>query len=620
MSNKDDKTPPPDLSDIIDAKKKLSIRKRLSRLKPTRRNLDRNEKRLLRHANKFIISRWDNLRIVREQIAGWLILMTCLIVFAFVQIMIYNRNDMSLAPIGGGTYAEGVVGKIDTISPLYAATDRERAASKLVYSGLFEYDGTGNLRPELATSYSVSDDGKIYTVKLRSNVRWSDGQAFSADDVVSTIGLVKNAMVDSVLNSSWKSIEVKKVDDKTVAFELKNPLASFPFALTFGVLPNHVMKDVAPGNIRSFSIEDVYEIVGTGPFIYRSSEALANGHTIFHFGANDKYFRGKPRLTVFNVQTYENSDNLLNGFRTREANAAAGLNVSSATKSLTMKNSQLVQNPLADGVFALFNNSRPITGDQTIREALRLAIDRDKLRTLVVSSGNDETKQLSIPNALETPMISQSVNGLSALKQPGYDPKAAAEKLDAAGWKLNKDNQREKDGTIMSLEMVTIKGADYETVASSMAESWRQLGIEVNLILADPSNAQQNYFVTRSYDVLVYQIHLGADPDVYAYWGSSQANAYGLNLANYKSTISDLAMTNARSQLDRVKRDARYIDFAKRWIADAPAIALYQPNFYYLKSAESRSIDDELQMVDPASRFSDVSSWTVRLGQLKNTP
>ena len=121
-------------------------------------------------------------------------------------------------------------------------------------------------------------------------------------------------------------------------------------------------------------------------------------------------------------------------------------------------------------------------------------------------------------------------------------------------------------------------------------------------------------------NVLVYQIHLGADPDVYAYWGSSQANAYGLNLADYKSTISDLAMTNARSQMDQTKRDARYIDFAKRWIADAPAIALYQPNFYYLKTTDSRSINDNLQMVDPTSRFSDVSSWTVKFGQVKNTP
>lgn len=315
--------------------------------------------------------------------------------------------------------------------------------------------------------------------------------------------------------------------------------------------------------MRSFSVEDIDKIVGTGPFTYSSSEALANGYRVIHFSANENYFRGKPRLAVLNIQTFENSDKLLEGFETKEVNAVAGLSISSAAKSLATKTISSSRVHWVDGVFALFNNSRPITGDQTVREALRLAIDRDALRKLVVLSDDDTTEKLATPNALETPMISQSVKGLDALKRQAMTSKAAAEKLDAAGWKLNADKKREKDGTVMSLEIVTIKGADYEPAAKSIADAWRKLGIEVNLTSADPSSAQENFFVTRSYDVLVYQIHLGADPDVYAYWGSSRANAYGLNLADYKSTISDLAMTNARSQMDQTKRDARYIDFCE---------------------------------------------------------
>ncbi len=617
MATKDETPPLPSPADADNAKKRWSLKKRWTKLKPTRRNLDRNEKKLLKHANKFIISRWNNLRVVRQQIAGWLVLVAFFIVLAFVQLSLYARSDLVLAPVDGGTYAEGVVGKIDTISPLYAATDRERAASKLVYSGLLEYDETGHLRPELAESYTISEDGKTYTVILRPNVEWSDGKTFVADDVVLTVNLMKNAMVDSVLASSWRSIEVNKIDDKTVTFTLKSPLASFPFALTFGVLPSHVMRDVTPISTRGFSAENPDKIVGTGPFTYSSKEALVSGHNLWHFVANQRYFRGEPRLGAFNVQTYGTADDLLAGFKSNEVNAASGLNVATAAASLNLKNDQLVQSPLADGVFALFNNTGPVTSSQEVREALRLATDRVKLRQVAVSS---DGAQLQIPVALETPMISQSVNGISDLKQPGYDVTAASEKLDAAGWKLNGDNKREKDGTVMVLGMVTIKGTDYEPVANALAVAWRQLGIEVNLTLADPSSVQQNYFVTRGYDVLVYQIHLGADPDIYAYWGASQANAYGLNLANYKSTISDLALTNARTQTDTAKRDARYTDFAKRWIADVPAIALYQPNYYYLKSAESRSLPDDFSMVEPAARFSDVNTWTAKLDHLKNTP
>lgn len=620
MPNKDDVSQSPDSVDASSKKKGPSLKKRLSKIKPTKRNIDRSEKKVLRHADKFIISRWNNLRLVRREIAGWLVLVAFLIMSAFVQIAIYSQNNSLLKPANGGTYAEGIIGKIDTFSPLYAATDRERAVSKLVYSGLLEYDETGNLRPELAKTYSISDDGKTYTVKLRSGIRWSDGEPFNVDDVVMTVNLMKNTLVDSVLANSWKSIEVKKIDNQTLTFTLKSPLASFPFALTFGVLPHHIMKDVTPSTVRGFSVESVDRIVGTGPFIYSSSEMLSGGHNLLHFVANGKYFRGKPRLAAFNVQTYETLDDLLSGFKNKEVNAASGLNVAKAKDSLSMDTSSLVQTPLADGVFTLFNNTNPITGSQEVRKALRLATDRTMLRSMAVLRDNAQDTQLAPPTALETPMLASSTSGISDIKQPEYDNKAAAEMLDAVGWKLNADHKREKDGTVMALDMVTIKDTDYEQVAVALADSWRQLGIEVNLTIADPNSVQQNYFLTRNYDVLVYQIHLGTDPDVYAYWGSSQANVYGLNLANYKSTISDLALTNARTQTDETKRSARYADFVKRWIADAPAIALYQPNFYYLKSAESNSIDANFNMADSSARFSDVALWTIRVKQLRSTP
>lgn len=95
MSKKDDV--PQNDSDDAAVVKKSCLSKRLSKWKPTRRNLDRSEKKLLRHADKFIISRWDNLRVVREQIAGWLIVMACLIIFAFIQIAVYSRNNSDIS-------------------------------------------------------------------------------------------------------------------------------------------------------------------------------------------------------------------------------------------------------------------------------------------------------------------------------------------------------------------------------------------------------------------------------------------------------------------------------------------------------------------------------------------
>lgn len=604
-----------------DSSENFKLKKRLLKLKPTKRNLARGERIALRHAKKFVTGRWDNLQMVRTEIFGWLVVVGLLVVLAFVQAGIYNRSTLTSKPADGGTYAEGVIGKIETISPLYVGTDRERAASKLVFASLLDYDDTGNLRPELAQSYSVSEDGKTYTVNLRDNVRWSDGAIFGADDVILTLNLIKNPAVDSVLYSSWKTVEIKKIDDKTVSFSLQNPFVSFSFALTFGILPHHILKNVAPTNIRSFLAENADEVVGTGAFVYRSSESLAGDNGVLHFAANEKYFRGEPRLKAFSIHTYASSQDLLAGFQNKEINAAAGLGVKQAAESLNIAGANLLQNPTADGVFVLFNNTAALTGDKNVREALRFATDRNALRTAAISIDNQDQKpKLDIPKGLETPILPSSVEGLEKLKQPGYDAAAAAKKLDEAGWQLNADKQREKGGELLQLSMLTIKNTDYERVAGALAEQWRGLGVAVDLTVADQSSVQQNYFITRNYDVLVYQIHLGADPDVLAYWGSSQANARGLNLANYKSTLSDLALTNARSQMDKTKRNARYTDFVQRWMNDVPAIALYRPNFYYLKSEKAQSIDGDYKIIDTAARFGNVRNWTVETQKLRNTP
>jgi peptide/nickel transport system substrate-binding protein len=170
------------------------------------------------------------------------------------------------------------------------------------------------------------------------------------------------------------------------------------------------------------------------------------------------------------------------------------------------------------------------------------------------------------------------------------------------------------------LSVVTVRGADYEPAAKNLANQWEKLGIKVEFTAADPSSVQQNFVIPRAYDVLIYEFHIGVDPDVFAYWASSQATARGLNFANYKSTLADLSLTNARAQLDSAKRAVRYTDFVKRWLADAPAIALYQPNYYYLTADDVNGLSDDAPVFEKTSRFADVQNFTVEVNKFKTTP
>ena len=153
----------------------------------------------MRHAHRFIISRWANLRDVRRHALGWLVLASLLLVATGLQLYWIQSSYASEQPVSGGTYAEGVIGRLDTLNPIYASTQSERSAGQLIFSSLLRYDASNNLESDLAESYKTSADGKTYTVQLRKNATWHDGQPVTAKDVAFTLGLIKNPQTRSYL-------------------------------------------------------------------------------------------------------------------------------------------------------------------------------------------------------------------------------------------------------------------------------------------------------------------------------------------------------------------------------------------------------------------------------------
>ncbi|HSH31457.1 MAG TPA: hypothetical protein VK963_02200, partial [Candidatus Saccharimonadales bacterium] len=126
-----------------------------------------------------------------------------------------------------------------------------------------------------------------------------------------------------------------------------------------------------------------------------------------------------------------------------------------------------------------------------------------------------------------------------------------------------------------------------------------------------PDTLQQAYIRPRNYDVLLYGINLGADPDVYAYWHSSQASDPGLNLSGYASPMADKALEGARVTSDQTMRAAKYGTFLAAWASDTPAIMLYAPDYIYAVNADVSGIVAK-KLVNPADRFYGVEQWTVR--------
>ena len=138
-----------------------------------------------------------------------MVVIRLLISVSAFQLIGYQRSYSTYAPTTGGTFAEGVVGPLETMNPIFARTTAEQSASRLIFSGLLSYDSTTHLRGELADSWRAEDEGRRYIVDLKKDVYWHDGKKVTADDVVYTINMIKNPLVRSPLYSSWSQVKVE---------------------------------------------------------------------------------------------------------------------------------------------------------------------------------------------------------------------------------------------------------------------------------------------------------------------------------------------------------------------------------------------------------------------------
>ncbi len=166
----------------------------------------RAETSTTRHAHKFVVGKLDSLRNVKQHVIAWLAIIGVLIIAAALQMFWYQQAYRTSAWKDGGTYAEAVMGPINTLNPLYASTPAEQSASKLIFSSLYTYDDTGSLSDDLARSLEVTTNGKEYIVTMRNDAKWSDGAKLTAQDVVFTVDLMKSADVRSVMYGDWSDV------------------------------------------------------------------------------------------------------------------------------------------------------------------------------------------------------------------------------------------------------------------------------------------------------------------------------------------------------------------------------------------------------------------------------
>lgn len=534
---------------------------------------------------------------------GWLLLCIVIIGTTGFQTVLIGNAYQSPQPVSGGVYREGIIGGFSTANPLYATGAVDTAVSKLVFDGLFTYDANNQLAPDLASSYETNDTGKVYTVHLKKNIFWHDGQPITADDVVFTFKTIQNPDAHSVLQSSMQGVTIAKVDTHTVTFTLQSALGSFPTSLTVGLVPKHILANVPAVSLRNHPFNTLSP-VGSGPFSWQQLVLAKTGDTGGHSATISlsrfaTYHDGAPQLDQFVVEVYDSADLMQRAFLRRDINAMAGLKA--VPQSIEQTSGVKVydfQTTAASMVF--FNTQSEILSNTDVRRALLYGTDRRQIVHALSKTLRIVREPVLIGTFAFDPQFATSL----------HDEKKAVATLDAAGWKLEAGSKtRTKDGKKLIIRIYAEDTPDNQIITNELKSQWQEVGVELIPTLL-PSIYLQTNISTRSYDALLYSISIGTDPDVYAYWHSSQATATGMNFSNYKSSVADKALEAGRTRQDPAQRALKYKPFLKAWSEDVPAISLFRPRMYYVSRGEVYGLKQTTLNTD-IDRYNTVSQWQI---------
>lgn len=565
-----------------------------------------------KHFSDNFISRIQNAHEVRLWIIEWVLLIVAVFLFAIVQMMWYGDSYHTDAFVAGGDYTEAVLGEVKTMNPLYASNNAEKVLGRLLFANLVSPDSSGRSKGELAKSVKMDNTGRVWTVTLRDNIFWSDGEPIVADDVIYTANLLKDGSAKTTIPADFSHMTMKKLDDKSVEFTLPSAYVDFMDSLEFPLLPEHVLGDISPALVyeSSFSTQPI----GSGPFVLNVMQAgtatSLNTQTIY-LNRNTHYFLSDTKLNTFTLRTYKTREDIITALNASEATATAELGLDSAEKLRDGISSR--ESLLNGGVFAFLNTKSDNLSNKSLRQAISRGVNMAKVR-----EGIDESQLLNYP-------ILERQEKLNYPELTKYDLKAAKELITKAGFSYNEQGKiMTKDGLPITLNAVVQKRDVITRIAERFVDELRALGFEVTLNIYDESQMIADFFTTvvrpRDYDILFYEVDLGVSADPFVYYSSTQASTGGWNFSNYANALVDDALLSAHTTTNMNTRKAKYEYFLKNWIADVPAMGLYQSSLKYYYDPSAKIYSENLQMTDALDRFSDVRYWASERKSVNVTP
>lgn len=343
--------------------------------------------------------------------------------------------------------------------PAYGWGAGEHVHEPLIQSTLTVTTKDLNIENDLATDFEVSEDGMIWTVTIRDDVKFTDGEPLTADDVAFTYNNCKEKSTVTDFTMLDKAVAV---DDTTVEFQLTKPFSIWPYTMAaVGIVPEHAYDESYGQNP-----------IGSGRYIMKQWD---KGQQVI-LEANPDYYGEDPKIQKVTILFMEEDAALaaaMAGQVDVAHTAAPYSDMEIAGYSLLRVqtvdnrgfNLPCMEPEEKDGI--IYGNA--FTSDVSVRRAINIGIDRDALIENVLNGYG--TKAYSVCDKL--PWYNE-------MCEVEYDPEAAVSLLEDAGWKTGSDGVREKDGIKAEMTLMFASGDSVrQAIAEEVSNQLKELGIKV---------------------------------------------------------------------------------------------------------------------------------------------
>ncbi len=506
-------------------------------------------------------------------------------------------NATKTVPASGGEHVEGIIGQPTLINPvLVSGNEADRDLTTLLFADTLT----------LADEYKKSDDLRSWTIILKKDLRWSDGEPLTSDDLLFTLEIIQDAASRSLLFPTWQGVVAERLSEREIRFTTKTPYAFLADNLReLRPIPQHIFGNIPANNLRLSAYN--LEPIGSGPYSFSKYEKRRDGFiTDYELVANPHYAGDKPFIEKLRIKFFSASAELINSFNALLLTGFGGLDYND------IKNINVGHDLLTLAIpryYAIFLNqsTHPALKERAVRTALALATDRPGIVEAVLPGQ-------------ASPVYGPVLPGIEGYNEALYQdetfsPEEAQKILDEAKWLLSDDGVREKlinrNKVRLEFELAVPQIPFLMQAAAAVKEAWARIGVKLIIIPGNISDLNKSVIETRNYHAIIFGNVLKNNPDIFAFWHSTERFFPGLNLAVYENKKADALMESIRKDPDPKNRVANLEKLQTLFLEDRPAIFLFSPNYLYVKSKQLQANLPE-SPVTPASRFNDVSGWYLR--------